>query len=253
MSSPITGVGGNALTNWGTTTSPPNRPAAAGASGQSFAQIAAGLGIGAQTYDTGSSGGPDGTTAGPDPTGSGTVGGSGGAVGTGGTGASGTDQGGTSVGSGGAGPSSGIQSGVGATTGTPGGSAQGTGASTGATGGAASLGGTAGMNGTGATGAAGGGTIADLSGTDTFLQLLVAQLKNQDPTSPMDDQAFVTELAQFNTVEQMINLKQSIDTQTTAQQASEGISLLGRTISYAAPGAASNQTVTNQGTVTGVS
>jgi flagellar basal-body rod modification protein FlgD len=39
----------------------------------------------------------------------------------------------------------------------------------------------------------------------TFLQLLVTQLKNQDPTNPVDGTQFVTQLAQFSQLEQMIN------------------------------------------------
>jgi len=39
----------------------------------------------------------------------------------------------------------------------------------------------------------------------TFLQLLVTQLKNQDPTNPVDGTQFVAQLAQFSQLEQMIN------------------------------------------------
>lgn len=41
---------------------------------------------------------------------------------------------------------------------------------------------------------------------DTFLKLLVAQLKNQDPLNPQDGAAFVTQLAQFNSVEQLVSI-----------------------------------------------
>lgn len=43
-----------------------------------------------------------------------------------------------------------------------------------------------------------------------FLQLLVAQLKNQDPQNPVDGSAFVTQLVQFQQVEQTINSGQDI-------------------------------------------
>lgn len=39
----------------------------------------------------------------------------------------------------------------------------------------------------------------------TFLQLLVTQLKNQDPTNPVDGKEFVAQLATFSQLEQMIN------------------------------------------------
>ncbi len=39
-----------------------------------------------------------------------------------------------------------------------------------------------------------------------FLRLIVAQLKNQNPLDPMDNTQFLTQLAQFNTLEQMQNM-----------------------------------------------
>lgn len=116
----------------------------------------------------------------------------------------------------------------------------------------AASGGSTQANGTGSTGRTGGTNAQDLSGTDTFLKLLVAQLQNQDPTSPMDDQSFITELAQFNTVEQMINLKQSVDAEVTSQQAGEGVAMLGKTITFTIPGIGGNNSTTGQGAVTGV-
>ena len=46
---------------------------------------------------------------------------------------------------------------------------------------------------------------------DVFLQLLVAQLKNQDPLKPQDGSAFVAQLAQFSTLEQTIAARQDLD------------------------------------------
>lgn len=51
-------------------------------------------------------------------------------------------------------------------------------------------------------------TQADSS---TFMTLLVAQLKNQDPLQPQDGAAFVAQLAQFNSLEQLTGIRQSID------------------------------------------
>ncbi len=45
---------------------------------------------------------------------------------------------------------------------------------------------------------------------DTFLTLLVAQLKNQDPLAPQDGAAFVAQLAQFNSLDQLININQQL-------------------------------------------
>ncbi|MGM9966797.1 MAG: flagellar hook capping FlgD N-terminal domain-containing protein [Rummeliibacillus sp.] len=46
---------------------------------------------------------------------------------------------------------------------------------------------------------------------DAFMQLLVTQLQNQDPTSPMDDKEFISQMAQFSSLEQMQNVAKSID------------------------------------------
>ena len=59
---------------------------------------------------------------------------------------------------------------------------------------------------------------ADLN---TFMTLLVAQLKNQDPLAPQEGAEFVAQLAQFNSLEQLINindrLSQLVNQQKTQQ------------------------------------
>lgn len=50
-----------------------------------------------------------------------------------------------------------------------------------------------------------------LANQNTFLQLLVAQLKNQDPTQPMDGTAFVTQLAQFSSLQENVATRQDLD------------------------------------------
>ncbi len=47
-------------------------------------------------------------------------------------------------------------------------------------------------------------------GTSQFLQLLVAQLQNQDPMNPVDNQQFVTQLATFSSLEQLISINQGV-------------------------------------------
>jgi len=50
-------------------------------------------------------------------------------------------------------------------------------------------------------------TTKDTSlGKDDFLKMLVTQLRNQDPLKPMDDTAFVAQMAQFSSLEQMQNM-----------------------------------------------
>lgn len=50
---------------------------------------------------------------------------------------------------------------------------------------------------------------------DMFMTLLVAQLKNQDPLAPQDGTEFVAQLAQFNSLDQLIGIRQSIDQLST--------------------------------------
>lgn len=50
-----------------------------------------------------------------------------------------------------------------------------------------------------------------LASENTFLQLLVAQLKNQDPQNPADGTQFVTQLAQFSGLEQQLGMKSDLD------------------------------------------
>jgi len=50
-------------------------------------------------------------------------------------------------------------------------------------------------------------------GKDTFLQLMIAKLSNQDPLNPTDDTEFLAQLAQFTTLEQMVNMTDTITLQ----------------------------------------
>jgi flagellar hook assembly protein FlgD len=63
-----------------------------------------------------------------------------------------------------------------------------------------------------ASGAASAAQSANLASEDTFLQLLVAQLKNQDPEQPTDGTQFVTELAQFTTLSEDTESATDLDT-----------------------------------------
>jgi flagellar basal-body rod modification protein FlgD len=52
----------------------------------------------------------------------------------------------------------------------------------------------------------------DAMGKDAFLQLLVNQIRNQDPLNPVDDKEFLAQMAQFSSLEQMQNLNESFNT-----------------------------------------
>ena len=53
-----------------------------------------------------------------------------------------------------------------------------------------------------------------------FLQLLVAQIQHQDPTNPTDSTAFVTQLAQFSSLEQLVAIHGDLD--SLASQSAAG-------------------------------
>ncbi|BDC52030.1 hypothetical protein F183_A43450 [Bryobacterales bacterium F-183] len=53
--------------------------------------------------------------------------------------------------------------------------------------------------------------LADpLTSKNTFLQLLVAQMRNQDPLQPQDGAAYLTQLAQFSGLEQTVQLRDEV-------------------------------------------
>lgn len=72
---------------------------------------------------------------------------------------------------------------------------------------------------------------------NAFLRLLTAQLQNQDPLSPVDNQAFVAQLAQFSSVEQLHAVSSRLDTlliATASQNQMATASLVGKDVSYRA-------------------
>lgn len=50
-----------------------------------------------------------------------------------------------------------------------------------------------------------------LANKDTFLQLMVAQLRYQNPLNPVDGSAFLAQLSQISSVEQMVQMRQDLD------------------------------------------
>jgi len=71
-----------------------------------------------------------------------------------------------------------------------------------------------------ATQSAGGG-LSTLANESTFLQLLVSQIKNQDPLNPTDGTQFLSQLTQLSQLEQMTAIRQAIEKQTALSQAGD--------------------------------
>jgi flagellar basal-body rod modification protein FlgD len=65
---------------------------------------------------------------------------------------------------------------------------------------------------------------------DSFLRLLVAEMKNQDPTAPKDTSQYLAQLASFSAVEQGVNTNSKLDSLMTSMQLSQAHSLIGHTL-----------------------
>jgi flagellar basal-body rod modification protein FlgD len=72
-------------------------------------------------------------------------------------------------------------------------------------------------------------------GKNDFLKILVAQLKNQDPSKPMDDTQNITQMAQFSSLEQMTNMSSGLDTLNKLQNSTQALNLAGRTVDLKNP------------------
>jgi len=76
-------------------------------------------------------------------------------------------------------------------------------------------------------------TSVEDMGADEFLELMVAQLNNQDPTKPMDNSQFMGQLAQFGTVSGIQDLNDgfsSLSNSLSSGQALQAASLVGKSI-----------------------
>lgn len=70
-------------------------------------------------------------------------------------------------------------------------------------------------------------------GQEDFLELMIAQLQNQDPTNPSDSAEFLSQIAQFSTVEGVSDLSKSFDEFTSlfaGSQTMDAINLVGRSV-----------------------
>jgi flagellar basal-body rod modification protein FlgD len=64
---------------------------------------------------------------------------------------------------------------------------------------------------------------------DSFLRLLVAQMRNQDPTSPTDSSAYFSQLASFSNVEQGLRMNDRLDALLAQGSMNQAGNLIGKT------------------------
>ncbi|WP_182199159.1 flagellar hook assembly protein FlgD [Paraliobacillus salinarum] len=72
-------------------------------------------------------------------------------------------------------------------------------------------------------------------GKDEFLKILMAQLSNQDPLNPMEDKEFISQMATFSSLEQMMNMNESISHLVNNQSVSPVIQyshLIGKEVTF---------------------
>lgn len=67
----------------------------------------------------------------------------------------------------------------------------------------------------------------------SFLKLLIAEMKNQDPTKPMDSTQYVAQLATFSQVEQAVQTNSKLDQIMQSSALSQADALIGRSITSA--------------------
>ena len=77
-------------------------------------------------------------------------------------------------------------------------------------------------------------------GYNDFLQLLIAQMKNQDPTSPTDMAQYMSQFAQLSQVEQSIQTNAKLDTLLSTSALSQAEGMIGRTVTFTGEDGQSN-------------
>lgn len=81
-------------------------------------------------------------------------------------------------------------------------------------------------------------------GQDDFLKLLAQQFQSQDPMQPMDNTAFISQMAQFTALQQTSTMSKDISAMRSAQESATANSYLGHTVTVdAGNGATASGTV----------
>jgi flagellar basal-body rod modification protein FlgD len=70
---------------------------------------------------------------------------------------------------------------------------------------------------------------------DMFMNMLVIQLKNQDPSSPMDTNAMIAQTTQLAMMEKLTSLEATSGQDFSLQMRSAAAAMIGKTVTYAGP------------------
>lgn len=98
----------------------------------------------------------------------------------------------------------------------------------------------------------GAGSVQSKNLSENFMQLLVAQLKNQDPLSPMDNAQMTSQLAQLNSLEQLTKIGDLLASQagtSSLSTLSQAASALGKTAEVSLPTSGAISTVDGKATI----
>jgi flagellar basal-body rod modification protein FlgD len=77
-------------------------------------------------------------------------------------------------------------------------------------------------------------STAPLLGKDDFLKLLTAQMANQNPLAPTDDQQMMQQMTAFSTLEQITNVATTSQTSAAVNAFNQAIGLIGHDVDYLA-------------------
>ncbi len=95
----------------------------------------------------------------------------------------------------------------------------------------------------------------DELGKDQFFEMLVAQLKYQDPLNPMDGANFSAQLAQFTSLEQLSNISKTLDAQSANYSQlinMQAVGMIGKEVDASIVDSKTAQQTTVTGTVSSV-
>lgn len=86
-------------------------------------------------------------------------------------------------------------------------------------------------------------TKNDIVNKDVFLKILSVELANQDPLNAKDNTEYISQLAQFTSLEQANNLYSSVSKLLLSQRTTEGALLIGKNVGFSVSDNSGNKTV----------